>query len=219
MWRGNKCRDKSGLMSRLGMVANARTQHLQWMADATRSSWLCWEDIRLTTSTGESEATSTRLTLRHWLTLCLACVARKRLSFPVTHYSTPVKNKGKLTRAMALEMNHKHPSSRCPWVLGRGSLFMSCFSERLYAIECAHLGNMYWSFGHCYGAVQMGQHQKGESWGKELIHGSPPSEKITVFPVRIWSILIRTCLASECLGFLNCHMSVFSLATTVPLNL
>lgn len=72
---------------------------------------------------------------------------------------------------MVLEMNYKHPSSRCPWVLGRGSLFMSSFSERLHAIECAHLRNLYWSLGPWYGTVQMGEHQKVGPWGKELIHG------------------------------------------------
>lgn len=161
------------------MVANARTQNLQWMADATRSSWLCWEDIRhqLTTFIGESEAKYARLTSRHWLIALLSVHGQLTPLLPCnpllnSHIENiPVKNKDKLTWAMALEINHKHSSSRCPWVLGRGSLFMSCFSEKLHAIECAHLRNMHWSLGPWYSAVQMGEHEKVEPWGKQLIHG------------------------------------------------
>lgn len=179
VWRANKRIDKSGLMSRLGKVANARTQHLQWMAGATRSSWLCWEDTRhqLTPSMGESEATYVRLTSRHWLIALLSMHGQQTPLLPCNPLlnshteNIPVKNKGKLTRAMASEINHKHSRSRCPWVLGRGSLFMSCFSERLYAIECAHLRNMCWSLGPWYGAAQTGEHEKVGPRGKQLIHG------------------------------------------------
>lgn len=145
VWRANKRIDKSGLMSRLGKVANARTQHLQWMAGATRSSWLCWEDTRhqLTPSMGESEATYVRLMSRHWLIALLSMHGQQTPLLPCNPLlnshteNIPVKNKGKLTRAMASEINHKHSRSRCPW----------------------------------YGTVQTGEHEKVGPRGKQLIHG------------------------------------------------
>lgn len=65
----NACRavtnwDRQEHISELPLQGGKCQNSAPTMADATRSSWLCWEDMRhwLTTTMGDSETTCTRIT-------------------------------------------------------------------------------------------------------------------------------------------------------------